>query len=89
MVQRFALFVASLVAVAVLVVGLTAAGVTAAPASPAAVASAAATPDPAATPQVQVDTVYVDPPQAPQTVVVHKSIPAAGGQEIESEGSGD
>ncbi len=89
MVQRFSLFVASLVAVAVLVVGLTAAGVTPAPASPAAVASAVSSPEPAATPQVQVDTIYVAPAQAPKTVVVHKSIAAAGGSGTETEGSGD
>lgn len=89
MVQRMSLFIASLAAVAVLVVGLTAAGVTAAPTSPAVIASAVTPADPAPTPQVQVDTVYVAPPQAPQTVVVHKTIPAAGGYETESEGSGD
>ena len=89
MIQRVALFVASIAAVAVLVVGLTAAGVTPAPASPAGLASAGSSAEPAATPQVQVDTIYVAPPQAPQTVVVHKSVPATGGYETESEGSGN
>jgi hypothetical protein len=86
MVQRIALFFASLAAVAVIVVGLAAAGVTPSLGSPAAIASTVAPPDPAPTPQV--DTIYVAPPQVPQTVVVHKTVPAAGGGENESEGAG-
>ena len=89
MIQRIALFVASLAAVAALVVGMSVAGLSpSAPAVPAVapIEAAAAVPDP--TPQVQIDTVYVAPPQKPATVVVHKSVPAAGG-EHESESGGE
>lgn len=90
MIQRIALFTASLAAVAALVVGLATAGF--APGAATAAATAAApvltSTDPVPTPEVQVDTVYVDPPQQPATITVHKTVPAAGG-EHESEGSGD
>ena len=92
MIQRIALFAASLAAVVALVVGLATAGFAPGAATAAATATApvVASTDPASTPQVQVDTVYVDPPQKPATVVVHKTVPAAGGErENESEGSGD
>jgi hypothetical protein len=89
MVQRFALFVASLVAVAVLVVGMVAAGVGQSATGTATIASAADSTDAAATPRVQIDTVYVAPPQVPQTVVIHKTAPASAGSENESEGAGD
>jgi hypothetical protein len=92
MIQRIALFVASLAAVAALVVGMSVAGLSpsAPPASTGAPIEAAAVADP--TPQVQIDTVYVAPPQKPATVVVHKSVPAAGGaheSEAGGEGGGD
>ena len=90
MIQRIALFVASLAAVGTLVVGLATAGLPPSVPSPTAVApvEAVATADP--TPQVQIDTVYVAPPAKPATVVVHKSVPATGGeQENGSEGAGD
>ena len=88
MIQRIALFVASLAAAAALVVGMSVAGLSpSAPAVPAvAPIEAAVVPDPTA--QVQVDTVYVAPPPKPATVVVHKSVPAAGG-EHESESGGE
>lgn len=91
MVQRIALFVASLAAVGVLVVGLSAAGLAPSAPSATAVTQIEGAANVAATPQVQVDTIYVAPPVKPATVVVHKSVPAAGGgeQESESEGSGD
>lgn len=92
MIQRIALFAASLAAVAALVVGLSTAGLS--PSAP--VASAVAPIDTAAvadpTPQVQIDTVYVAPPQKAATVVVHKTVPAAGGEnenESDGEGGGD
>ena len=88
MVQRFALFVASLVAVAVLVVGMVAAGVGPSATGSAAIASAASPSDAAPTPGVQIDTVYVAPPQVPQTVEVHRTVPASAGGENESEGAG-
>ncbi len=89
MIQRIALFVASLAAVAALVVGMSVAGLS--PSAPAAPAAAnievAGAPDPTA--QVQIDTVYVAPPKKPATVVVHKSVPAAVGErETESGGEG-
>jgi hypothetical protein len=89
MIQRIALFVASLAAVAALVVGMSVAGLS--PSAPVASAGVpievAAVADQA--PQVQIDTVYVAPPQKPTTVVVHKSVPAAGGgHESESGGEG-
>jgi hypothetical protein len=90
MVQRIALFVASLAAVVVIVVGLQAAGVGSPAPRPAAVASAASPTDAVPTPRIPVDTVYVAPPQTPRTVVIHKTAPAAiGGYETESEGGGD
>ena len=89
MVQRFALFVASLVAVAVLVVGMVAAGVGPSATGTATSALAVAPTDAGATPGVQIDTVYVAPPQVPQTVVIHKTVPASAGGENESEGVGD
>lgn len=90
MVQRIALFIASLGAAAALVVGLAVAGVGPAGASPATPTAAEATPAAQPTPRVQVDTVYVAAPTAPKTVVVHKSVPAAGGEnESESGGEGD
>ena len=91
MVQRIALFVASLAAAAVLAVGLAVAGVgPATDPQPTAAASNATATDPQPSPRVQVDTVYVAPPQAPKTVVVHKTVAATGGeQESESEGAGD
>jgi F0F1-type ATP synthase membrane subunit c/vacuolar-type H+-ATPase subunit K len=90
MVQRIALFVASLAAAAVLAVGLAVAGVGPRDTPAAASTATSVATDPAATPQVQVDTVYVAAPQPPKTVVVHKTVAPTGGEhENESEGSGD
>jgi hypothetical protein len=94
MIHRIALFIASLAAVAVLVVGLSMAGLgqgtpAAVDAAPSVVPAVAAT-DAAPTQQVQVDTVYLAPPVTAPVVVVHKTVPApAGESESESEGAGD
>jgi hypothetical protein len=90
MVKRIALFIASLAAIGVLVVGLSGAGLAPAEPSAKAVAQIEGAANVAPTPRVQVDTIYLAPPVKPATVVVRKSVPAAGGeQESGSEGSGD
>lgn len=90
MVQRIALFVASLAAAAVLAVGLAVAGVGPAASAPAASTAVSTTADPAPTPRVQVDTVYVAAPVKPKTIVVHKTVAPTGGEhKTESEGEGD
>jgi hypothetical protein len=86
MIQRISLFVASLAAVTVLVIGMVAVGIDPSqPQSSDPSGRVAGSAEPLATPKVQVDTVYVPPPQTPATVVVHRSIPAPGG-EREAEG---
>ena len=95
MIQRVAIFAASLVAAAALAVGFAIAGLAPAAAPVAAepvsapVAATADAPTPA--PVVQVDTVYVAPLATPQDVVVTKVVTAArgGGEGNENEGSGD
>lgn len=90
MIQRIALFAASLAAVAVLVLGLSTAGFAPTASAPTAAAPVAAFVDPAATPQVKVDTVYLAVPKKAPTVIVHKTVSAAGGEhETQSEGAGD
>jgi hypothetical protein len=90
-VHRMGLFVASLAAVVVLVVGLSVAGQ---PVARGPVASQTAEQAVAAdpTPRIQVDTVYVAPQKQPAPIVVRRSIPATGGEkgaEGESEGGDD
>jgi hypothetical protein len=100
MIQRLALFIASLATIAVLVVGLTAAGfnpgaapvaASASDATAAATAPDPATAEPAATPPVQVDTVYLAAPQQPRTIVEHRTVsaPAGGGEGAENESTGE
>ncbi len=79
MIHRTALFIASLTAVLVLVVGFTVAG--GGFAAPAGLAAVAATAQVASAPLVQVDTVYVAPPNVPSTVVVHHIAASAGAGE--------
>jgi hypothetical protein len=43
---------------------------------------------PLSTPRVQVDTVYLPAPIAPQTITVHRNIPPAGEGEGEREEAG-
>lgn len=89
MLQKTALFVASLVAALTLAVSLSAAGfapgATTAPADPASAVSADAAAT-AAPPLVQIDKVYVPAPEPQKTVTVQKVVQTAGG-ESESEGS--
>lgn len=88
MIDRIAIFAASLAAAGVLVAALVLAGF--APARPATSAAATVATAPAPTPQVQVDTVYLAPPQQPDVVTVHRVQPARGGDdEGEREGSDD
>ena len=76
--------------IAVLVLGLSTAGFAPTASTPTAAAPVAAFVDPAATPQVKVDTVYLAVPKKAPTVIVHKTVPAAGGEhETQSEGAGD
>lgn len=79
--HRIALVVGSLAASATLAFALAAAGF--GPADPALVSSVTA---PAATPRVQIDTVYVPAPVDPPTVTVHRTV-ASGGESEEGEGS--
>ena len=90
MLQRVAIFAASLVAAATLALGFAIAGLAPTPV-PVAVEPVAATADaPTPAPVVQVDTVYVAPQATPQDVVVTNVVTAAGGGERnENEGSGD
>ncbi len=89
MVNKLALTIASLAAVAVLTVALAAAGFapgTPAPAAAVQVVQQEATPatDPAARPQVVYDDVYVQPAPSPQTIVVRVRKQTGGEHETES-----
>ncbi len=94
MIQRLALFAASLAAAAVLAVGLALAGV-GRPGGPDAASApvtqpAAATAVAPAEPAVQVDTVYVAPQPSPQEITVTKTARATGGAaEAGNEGEDD
>ncbi len=91
MLQKIALFVASLAAALTLAVALAAAGF-----APGATTPPVASTTPASTvgadvaevaapPPVQVDKVYIAPPKPQKTITVHKVVKAGGGEE--SEGS--
>lgn len=97
MLQKIALVVASAAATLTLAIALAAAGF--APGGPTSAADTSATTttsapaiDPVsadATPDVQIDTIYVAPPPKQQTVTVHRVIKASGGErenEHENEG---
>jgi hypothetical protein len=92
MINRVAIFAASLVAALALAVGLFIAGIGpgsgAADLQPVSDPVAVSTDSPA--PVVQVDTVYVTPQATPQDVVVTQVVPAAnhGDDDNENEGSG-
>ena len=94
MIQRVAIFAASLVAAAGLAVGIVVAGI--APAAAPIAAEPVSAPVVAATdapqPVVQVDTVYVAPQATPEDVVVIKTVSAhhdGDDDENEHEGSDD
>jgi hypothetical protein len=88
MVAKIGLVIASLSAALALAFALSAAGFApgstqASPASTAVATTGAtdvATTGSSATPQVQVDTVYVAAPVAPNTVTVHRVVASAGGE---------
>lgn len=89
MLQRLALFAASLAAALVIAGGLALAGFgPSAPAADPAVEQVASTPD---SPPVQVDTVYVAPQATPEQITVTKVKTAArsGENEAEHERGGD
>lgn len=83
--HRLALIVGSLAATATLTVALAASGF--GPAAPPTLVSAVSDPQP--TPQVQVDTIYVAPPQAPETITIRRTIPSSGEPEGNEGGSDD
>lgn len=91
MIQRVALFVASLSAAVVLAAALALGGL--APAADPAAAITDAPPaatDAPAQPTVQVDTVYVTPKVKPKHVTVSRTVRASSGErEHEREGGGD
>lgn len=90
MINRIALFAASLAASFALAFALAAAGFAPGSSAPSA-AAATSTPtvaEVAPTPQVQVDTVYVAAPPKPKTIKIHKVIQTSGGESGEQE-SGD
>lgn len=79
MLQPLALLLGGLASALVLASALILGG----PPSPAAAPVSAPGNQPGATasgPQVQVDTVYLAPPAAPRTIIVHHSVPAGGGE---------
>jgi hypothetical protein len=89
MIHRAALFTAALAAALMLAVGLVAAGFApGAGAAPAAVPVAATAEAPAA-PTVQVDTVYVAPPAAPQDITINRTVAATSHGDDDGEGGGD
>jgi hypothetical protein len=90
MINKIALFAASLAASFALAFALAAAGFAPGATVPSA-AVATSTPtiaEAVPTPQVQVDTVYVAAPVKPKTIKIHKVIASSGGESGEQE-SGD
>lgn len=90
MVNKIALFAASLAASLALAFALAAAGFAPGASEPSAATTAAAATSPttaevAPTPRVQVDTVYVAPPAKPRTIKIHKVIKTSGGESEEQE----
>jgi hypothetical protein len=83
--HRLGLIAGSIAATATLTVALAAAGF--GPAAPTALVSDVVAP--AASPQVQVDTIYVAAPQAPQTITVHRVVQSSGEGDEHEGGSDD
>jgi hypothetical protein len=77
--SRVALFAASLVASAVLAVGLAITGF--GPAAPAAIQAQPAAATSAPAPITQIDTVYVAPAPTPQQITIQKVVSAPGGDD--------
>lgn len=91
MIQRVALFTASLAAALSIGIGLALAGVGPAPSSAAgdpATTATTATGGPVAAPTVQVDTVYLAPQAKPKEITVRKTVSAPHGDD-EGEGEDD
>jgi hypothetical protein len=88
MIHRFLLFLASLAAALVLAFGVAATGMLPI-GSPSAAGPVAATFTPQPEPSVQVDTVYLTPPVAPQEVTITQTVQGHGDNENENEGRGD
>ncbi len=87
MLHKTALFIASLAASLTLAIALAAAGFAPGPTTaPAAATAPTVAADATATPQVQVDKVYVAAPPPQQTVTVHKVVKGAGGESEGAEG---
>jgi hypothetical protein len=91
MIQRAALFAASLAATLSLAVGFVLAGFTptAPPADAGQAAPAVEVADPTAAPTIKVDTVYVTAPVKPVEVTVRTASVSRGGEEDEHEGGDD
>jgi hypothetical protein len=83
--HRIALVVGSVAATATLTVALAVAGF--GPAAPTALVNDTVAVQP--TPRIQVDTVYVAAPPAPQTITVHRVVKSQGESESEEGGSDD
>ena len=92
MIQKTALFVASLAAALTLAFALAAAGfapgATTVPADPVATVSMDAAVTPTA-PLVQIDTVYVPAPVPQETITVHKVVKTASSESEDDEGGED
>ena len=86
MIQRIALFAASLAAALAIGVGLALAGLAPASSPLAIDAAPSASVDPPAAPIIQVDTVYVAAQPKPKEVTVHKTVAAPHGDD---EGGGE
>jgi hypothetical protein len=84
MINRIALFIASLTAAAVLAFGLAATGLV--PLGPSSTAGPVAVTDPPPQPTVQVDTVYLTPPVAPQDITVTRTVTSHGERDEGHEG---
>lgn len=91
MLTRVALFISTLVAAGVLAVGISLAtgSAMADPGTAAAQDTASLVDEAVTTPQVQVDTVYLPAPVAPETITVHRTVTTAGSGEHEDEDEGD
>lgn len=88
MLTRIALFISTLAAAWVLAIGISmATGSANGDTGSTPAADTASLVDGAiTTPQVQVDTVYLPAPVAPQTITVHRTVTTAGSGEDEGEG---
>lgn len=91
MLTRIALFISTLAAAGVLALGISMAtgSAVADPVAQAAPDAAGLADTAVTTPQVQIDTVYLPAPIAPETITVHRTVASAGSGEHEDEDEGD